>query len=265
MQEKIVNLYENSNQLVNAAIDKVVVEIFNKRKQESNRAQTIVLLGASPLVGTTSTAIDLAIAAAATGRHVLLIDCDVRKSEKYKKLNEQVSKGLADFLLQDCGDQQDSVRVNTEEILYDTNVENLQYIPCGNYAVNPTRVMCSSRLNPLIEEMQGRYDYIICDLPSITVVPDAQILFPLADGIVLLVALGETRKKEIREAKKKIMPFADKYYGMIVNKIDLDIYKKNVKNCDYYLPNVKGEQKLGNSAARRKYEKKKKAEDRKGE
>ena len=257
MQNKMITLYENSNQYVNAAVDKIVVEIFNKRKPDSKKAQTVLMLGASPLVGTTSTAIDLAIATASTGRKVLLIDCDVRKAEKYKKLNQQVESGLADYLLQ-SGDIE---TIHPEDILYDTNVAHLQYVPCGSYTANPTRVMCSPKLAPLMVHMQENFDYIICDLPSITLVPDGQILFPLSDGIILVTALGETSKKSIKEAKKKIAPFADKYYGMIINKISSDIYRKNVKDYDYYLPDMTGNQKLGGSPARREYEKRRKEEE----
>lgn len=255
MLNKTISLYENSNQYVNAAIDKIVVEIFNKRKPDSLKAQTVLLMGASPLAGTTSTSIDLAIAAASTGRRVLLIDCDVRKAEKYKKLNEQVDSGLADYLLQETEGQ-----FQEEQIIYETNVDHLHYIPCGSYAANPTRVMCSSKMLPLMRSLQGKYDYIFCDLPCINIVPDAQILFPAADGIILLTALGETRKRSIKEAKKKIEPFAEKYYGMIVNKIEPDMYRKNQKDYDYYLQNVKGEQKLGESSAHKEYQKRKKSE-----
>lgn len=258
INEKI-DLYENNDLYVNAAIDKIVVEIFNKRRADSGRAQTVLLMGASPLAGTTSTAIDLAIATAATGRRVLLIDCDVRKAEKYKKLNEQAAQGLADFLLQDMSGEGS---LKADEILYDTNVDHLQYIPCGTCPANPTRALCSTGLKPLMLYLQGKYDYIICDLPSINVVPDAQILFPLADGIILLAALGETRKRSIREARKKIEPYGDRYYGMIINKINPDIYRKAVKDYDYYLPDGKGNQRLGGSPAAKEYKKRQKAEER---
>ena len=261
MLNKKITLYENSNQYVNAAIDKIVVEIFNKQKPDGKAAQMILMLGASPLAGTTSTAIDLAIASASTGRKILLIDCDVRKSEKYKKLNEEAELGLADYLLQDS-DQSSLTGLKIPEILYSTNVKNLAYIPCGRYTANPTRVMCSSKLEPLMDELKETFDYIICDLPCINIVPDAQVLFPMADGIILVTALDETRKSNIREAKNKIEPFAEKYYGMIINKISPDVYRKSVKNYDYYLPDVRGGQKLGRSSSQRDYEKKVKAEKR---
>lgn len=248
-QGKTVNLYENKNQLINAAIDKIVVEIFN-RKENNNGAQTILLTGCSPIAGTTSTSIALAIAVANTQRKTLLIDCDVRKVLKYKKLNQKTSVGLADYLLEDAEDG-----LELKEIVYDTNIENLFYIPCGFYMEKSTRILCSSKMEKLLETVRGEYDCVIFDFPSVSIVPDAQILFGKVDGIILMAALGETRKRQLKEAKLKVAPYADKYYGMIVNKIPHDMYRQSVRDYDYYFVDKKGEQRLNGSPARKKYRK----------
>ena len=241
-------LYENTNQIITAAIDKIVVELFNKKRQ-SDIAQSIVLTGCSSLAGTTSTCIGLSIAMANTKRKTLLIDCDFRKIVKYKKLNENVTVGLSDYL------SQDSVKgtAEIEDILYETNIENLSYIPCGMSTDNATRLLCSTNMNTLLENVKKEYDCVIFDLPSISIVPDAEILFQNVDGIVLLSTLGETRKKQIKEAKLKIAPYMEKYYGMIVNKIPLDMYRRNLRDYDYYFVNPEGEQKLNGSPAHKKY------------
>ena len=93
-EKKRIELYENKNQIVNAAIDRIVVELFHK-KEEKEKGQAVLLTGCSPLAGTTSTCIGLAIAMANTKRKTLLVDCDVRKTIQYKKLNKEVSEGLA--------------------------------------------------------------------------------------------------------------------------------------------------------------------------
>lgn len=245
---KKITLYENKTQLIISAIDKIVVEIFNKKKND-NRAQSILLTGCSALTGTTSTAIGLAIAVANTQRRTLLIDCDMRKIMKYKKLNEQATIGLSDFLSQEH--LQEDVKI--DDILYETNIENLIYIPCGENIDNPTRLLCSTIMEELLSAAKQYFDCIIFDFPSLTIVPDAQTLFPTVDGIILLSALGETRKSQIREAKFRIKPYQDKYYGMIVNKIPLDMYRSNVKDYDYYFINQDGEQKLSGSPAHKKY------------
>lgn len=236
--KKVINLYENKNQIVNAAIDRIVVEVFNKRDDVSV-GQTILLTGCSPLVGNTTACISLAIAMANTKRKTLLVDCDVRKAIKYKKLNRETSVGLADYLLEDSVKMQ-----NIDEFVYETNVEDLYYIPCGEYCENATRILCSSKMLELIDLLKNDYDCIIFDLPSINIVPDAQVLFGKVDGIVLVTALGETRKSQIRDAKRKVAPFVENYYGMIINKVEKDEYRRNLKDYDYYFINKKGQQKL---------------------
>ena len=246
LEMKQIKLYENENQIVSAAVDKMVVEILNKR-EDSSKAQTLVLTGCSPLSGTTSMSISLGIAMANCQKKTLLVDCDVRKALKYKKLNEETTKGLANYLLDFEGNE-----VSIENVVYGTNIDNLSYVPCGVYSENSTRILCSDRMDNFIEKMKEEYECIIFDLPSVSIVPDSQVLFRKADGIVLISALGETRKKQIKEAKLKVKPYIDKYYGMIINKIPLDVYRQNVKDYDYYFVDEKGEQNL--NGAYKKYQ-----------
>lgn len=249
LETKQIKLYENTDQLVNASIDKIVVEIINKRTA-NEKAQTILLTGCSPLAGTTSTSISLAIALANCQKRTLLVDCDVRKALKYKKLNEETTAGLANYLLDvDCK------RVVVDNITYSTNIENLFYVPCGIYSENSTRILCSDKMEQFIEKIKVDYECVIFDLPSLTIVPDAQVLFGKVDGIILISALGETGKKQIKEAKMKLKSFAEKYYGMIVNKIPFDVYRQNVKNYNYYFVDEKGEQNLNGNVAYKKYQK----------
>ena len=250
--KKQIELYENTNQLLNASIDKITVELIKKRSN-GEFAQTVIITGCTPLVGTTTVSIGIAIAMASTGRKTLLVDCDVRKESEYKKLNDNAKKGLANYISQKGTDSS-----RLEDILYETNIDNLFYTPCGTSVENPTRILCSGKMDDFFENVKHKYDFVIYDFPSLNVVPDARIMFGKCDGIILVSALGTTRKTDIRDARRLIEPFLDRYYGMIVNKTPLDIYKSNVKNYDYYLLDRNGKQKFEkNSAYRKKTEKSK--------
>jgi capsular exopolysaccharide synthesis family protein len=245
MNKEQINLYEIGNQLLYAAIDKITVEIINKKKNEG--AQALALTGCSPLAGTTSTAISIAIAMAASSRRTVLVDCDLRKSEEYKKLNDRTKKGLADYV-----SARTEVMLSADDLIYPTNVDNLFYIPGGRTEENATRVLCSEKVDTLIEELRNTFDCIILDCPSISVVPDAQIVFKKVDGIIVVSALGETKRTQIKDTRLLMDNYKEHYYGLIVNKITRDIYKKNVKNADYYLTDKKGNQRFAKNKAYKK-------------
>lgn len=246
---RIVELYANRDQSFNAAIDRIVVEIFNRK---NNKTQKLLLSGCSPLAGTTSTCIAIGIAMAETGQKVVLVDCDFRKFLKYKKLNEVTEKGLSDFLLKRKGGE-----IEASDIIYCTNISGLDFVPCGFCEENPTRVLCSDSFSKLIAFLSEKYDCILFDVPSLATVPDAQVLFPYVDGISLVAALGETKKRHIKDAKRLVAPFAEKYYGMIVNKVSKDLYKNANKDYDYYLVDKGGAQKLQNKIPKSRLGKKK--------
>ena len=245
-QNNIIELYENTNQMLNASIDKITVALIEKRKTV-DKAQSIVVTGCSPLAGATSTSISVAIAMAATGRKTLLVDCDVRKSFQYKKINDNIRKGLADFI-----SLRNEKGVKIEDITYQTNIDNLWCVPSGKSEENPTRILCSDNMNRFIDHVESNFEFVIFDFPSISVVPDVQTMFKNDVGIVLVVAIGETKKAQIKDANRLIRPFKEKYYGMIVNKIPFDMYKVHEKNYDYYLLGKDGKQKFEKSRGYRK-------------
>lgn len=247
--KKIVELYENENVVLNTAIDQIIVEIVKKKKQY-NYAQTLLLTGISPLAGTTSIAISLAIAMANTGRKTVLVDCDMRKSFVYKKSNDNIDKGLSDFLTDEVMLYSDFNTIN-----YETNIPNLFFIPCGSLQQNTTRVICSEKMDGLLNELRAEYECIIFDFPSINVVPDAKVMMSKADGIIYVAALGETRKKQLTDARRIIKPYRENYYGMIINKTPMELYKANVKNYNYYSLNSKGKQKFETNKKYKQYRK----------
>ncbi|MGN1198192.1 MAG: tyrosine-protein kinase family protein [Acetatifactor sp.] len=258
MSKSQIELYSNTSQVMNDAIDRIVVEIHNK-KSRGEGAKKILLTGCGPQCGSTSVSIGLGISFAAAKWRTLIVDCDIRKTRDYKKLNEKTENGLSDFLLRDSVNEKEDF----EEIVYPTNFENLSYIPCGKYAANPARLFCSGMMKQLLQYVNDNYDYVIFDFPSVAVAPDAQILFGEVDGIILISALDMVTKRQIRDAKHKVQPFADRYYGMIINRIDKDLYSKYIKGYNYYFVDKNGKQKLSGRANRR-YQRTQKAAKKEG-
>ena len=219
-----IKFYRSESQLMNDAVDRIVVEFHRRKKERGDKV--FLLTGCSSEVGRTSVSINLAIALSVAGWKTVLVDCDMRKNDKFKRLNEESKSGLVDYL-------EKSKAVN--DIAYDTGYDNLEYIPCGTTTnISPVRLLCSGKMEKLVDELKDKYDFVIFDFPSIDIVPDADILIPSIDAVALVAAMRKTTKHQLAEAKLKMEIYEDKYAGLIINRVDMMQYRKYNHDYDYF-------------------------------
>lgn len=219
----LVDFYRNADQFINDAIDRIIVEIHLRKQKDGYK--TFMLSGCEPGVGTTTLAISLAVSMANAGWKTILVDGDLRKVSKFKRLNEDKAAGLSEFL---------SGNISSQEVIYETNCRNLLYIPCGIRAANPISLLCSSKVDELIEQLEKDYDYIILDMPSITATVDANVIATNVNGIILVSEYGKTDIRSIRESKEILNKSGGNLMGIILNKVHTSEYGHIIKNFDYY-------------------------------
>ena len=59
---------------------------------------------------------------------------------------------------------------------------------------------------------------MIIDSPALAGISDAQILATLADGVLLVIAAGESRIQAVREAKEQLLNVQANLIGAVLNK-----------------------------------------------
>lgn len=224
--ETSLEFYRMDNQNMNDAVERIVVKVHTMKKKFGKKI--ILLTGCGPSTGVTSLSINLAMELAMARWRTLLIDCDLRKSVRYRRIAKKVSIGLSEYL---------SKEAEKEDIVMKTNMEFLDYIFCGNAGSSVVSMLCSREMSGLMESVSKEYDYIILDSPSINIVSDSDILFQYVDGIALVAAIDKTTKKQLEDAKRKVNHYSDKYYGLIINQVDMKQYKAYVKDYDYFEKN----------------------------
>ena len=220
--EKLMSLYQTDNRLMNDSIDRLVVKLFIYKQQ--CQKNTILLSGCGSGNGTTMVAINLAVALAGSGWKTLLVDTDMRKSMKYKRLNNNAA-GLSDYLEGDA---------DQSKIIGQTDKEELSYVQCGEPKTNAVRLLSSKRMLSFVSTARDSFDFVVLDCPSLTVVPDATVLFPSVDMIALVLSLNITTKKQLERAKQEISNCDEKYAGLIVNRVDKRQYSNAFPQYDYF-------------------------------
>lgn len=235
-------IYQNNNAILNDAFDRLVAQLYIKKQKDN--VKSVVICGTEPGVGTTTIAINLAISMSNSGWKTLLVDCDLRKADKNKRLSEESAKGLVDYF-----DGSSSVN----EITIPTNYDSLKYIAGGAADVNSVSPFCSSKMKALVDELNENYDYIIFDMPSMTTALDASVVGCVVDGVIMVTSQqkGYT-KKAIVDAKKQLDSAGANILGIIVNKVEHAEYRRAMKNYDYFR---KQKYRTGKSVATKKAEK----------
>ena len=104
--------------------------------------QVLLISSAAPQEGKTSTALNLAITMAQTGGKVILLDCDMRKPSLHKVFGLPRDKGMSSILVGNC---------EIKDALINTQVPNLDMIPCGPIPPNPSEILGSPRMAKLLE------------------------------------------------------------------------------------------------------------------
>lgn len=180
--------------------------------------RVIVVTSSVPGEGKSTTSGNLAIALAQSGNSVLLVDCDMRKPSIHKKFKISNAAGTAELLLR---------KKLFEEVANNYN-ENLTIITAGKIPPNPSEMLASRAMTAFIEEMKKEFKYIILDTPPLQAVTDAQVLSTKADGVLLVVKAGSTKKEMVLNSVDLIKKVQGKVIGTVLNGVE------NKKNNYYY-------------------------------
>lgn len=182
--------------------------------------RVIVVTSSEPAEGKSTTAGNLALVLAQSGKQVLLVDCDMRKPSVHKKFKISNMAGLSDLLINKCV---------MEEVAFKFN-NNLDVVTSGSIPPNPSEMLASKRMEKYIEEMKEHYDYVVLDTPPLQAVTDAQILSIKADGTILVVKAEKTKKESVANAVSLLKKVNSTIIGTVLN----DMSNKNNKYYYYY-------------------------------
>ena len=175
-------------------------------------AKVIMVTSPSPGEGKSTIASNLAIAVAQAGKRTLLIDCDLRKPRQHRFFEISNKRGLTSLLTEkrDKGDRLESPIVKT-------GIEHLDVLPCGPIPASPAELLNGKRFDKLIHQLRGHYDQIIIDTPPTVPVSDSRIISASADGFVMILRAGKSRRKMAKHAVDLLASIGARPVGIVIN------------------------------------------------
>nr|WP_282156571.1 polysaccharide biosynthesis tyrosine autokinase [Vibrio diabolicus] len=171
----------------------------------------VMISGPAPGIGKSFISTNFAAVTAKTGQKVLLVDADMRKGHLQNSLGVSANNGLSDIL---------SGKIDTNQAVKATPVENLDVITRGQLPPNPSELLMHPRLKELIDWASQNYDLVIFDTPPVLAVTDPSIVGAFAGTTLMVARFGENTVKEIDVARNRFQQSGIKVKGVIFNAIE---------------------------------------------
>ena len=156
--------------------------------------KVITMTSSVPNEGKSSVSLSLSRTLAESGKKILMVDADLRKSVMAARYHIQgIDKGLSHYL---------TGQAEVEDIIYETEVED------------------SEQFEQFIENVRDMFDYVIIDAPPLGVVIDAVIIGKYTDGAVIVIEQGVIKRKIVQDVIKQLKRGEVRILGAVLNKVD---------------------------------------------
>lgn len=204
--------------------DKAISALFGKLKTNIDfsfpEKDKICVLITSALYdeGKSTIAANTAIAMAMSGKKTLLLDADMLSPSVHQLFQYINGVGLFDAITK---------REDWRKFLIKAVIPNLYIMTAGKKPLNSAKLLGSKKFKTILDEMRVEYDYIVVDTPPVLAVPDAQILSPIADGVLVVVRHGKTTIDALKNTNESLKHANANIIGAVMN-------DKNVKDSNNY-------------------------------
>ncbi|AXH96867.1 polysaccharide biosynthesis tyrosine autokinase [Ornithinimicrobium avium] len=188
-----------------------------------NPPQVIVTTSSVPHEGKSTTTANLALALAADGSRVLLIEADLRRPKLLEYMGLVGEVGLTTVLIGDA-EFDDVVQQHGQEWRIDV-------LGAGELPPNPSELLGSPRMAGLLTEVRDRYDFVVIDGPPLLPVTDAAVLASQSDGTIVVVGSGVVRRAQLHSAMDALHSVGAHVLGLVLNKVPA---RAGATNGNYY-------------------------------
>jgi capsular exopolysaccharide synthesis family protein len=178
-----------------------------RRLQDRGSMKTIVITSGASGEGKTTVALNLALSLARhSSQKILLLEGDLRHPALENKLGLVDLRGLGEWF----GSQEPLTG-----FIYRIEAHQLWFLPAGKPAEDALRILQSDRLTDAMNRLTGCFDWIVIDSPPLTPLADIHLWVLRADGVLLVIRDGLTRKQALVKGLKDLE--SERLVGVVHN------------------------------------------------
>lgn len=200
-------LEEQQNYFMREAFNTLRTNILFSGKD----VKSIIITSCVAHEGKTTISFETARNLAESGKKVLLLDADLRKSvmvSRYTKVRGIA--GLSQVL---------SGQVTIDDAICKTQIEGFDIVFAGPYPPNPTELVGSPAFKEVLDAKRDQYDYILIDAAPLGMVIDAAVMASVCDGAILVLTSGTIKYRFAQSVKQQLQKSGCKILGTVLNQV----------------------------------------------
>lgn len=175
------------------SVDSARTMLIQQMRQRD--ARSLVIASAVSGEGKTTVASHLAASLARSGRKIVLVDGDVRRSMLHSVFGVAESPGVSEWIRGEA---------TVDEILHPTDPPTLSIIPAGHTTRDVIEAMARDALGPLVGELLERFDYVLFDSAPLLPVTDGLLIAQHTGGVVMVACRDRTRAAKYAQACRSV-------------------------------------------------------------
>lgn len=173
--------------------------------------QTLLITSSNSGEGKSTTAANLAVAMAQTGKSVILVDTDLRRPSLHKFFQQANIRGVTSFLL-----EHDST---ASDHFMSSGIPNLSLLATGPIPPNPAELIGSQRMADLVTQLKTMADIVVFDSSPLLPVADPTLLARLCDASLIVISSGTTRTGTLKKAVLQLSQSGTRVLGGVLNRV----------------------------------------------
>ncbi len=179
--------------------------------RQGHDLRTILVTSPTSSEGKTSTLANLGAVFAQAGERVVLVSGDLRRPRIGQFFGVDEAAGLTTILL--AGQPLKQVLQQVD------GYDRLWMLACGPVPPNPAELLSQRTTHDIFDALRDEFDLVLIDSPPVLPVTDAMVLSSYADGTLLVVAAGQTRRADLQRASEKFSQAKVPLLGIVLNEV----------------------------------------------
>ena len=177
------------------------------------RTGTLSVIGiVSPAAGEgkTTTAANLAVSIAHTGKRVVVVSCDLRKPRLHRCFGIPNDPGVTSVMS----------GMKLSEAIQRPEIGSLRVLASGPTPPNPAELIGSEAMEQMIEALRMFADFVILDTPPLLAVSDGVSLASRCDGVLMVADARTTARGALAHAREQLQQVGANIVGGVLNNFD---------------------------------------------